>query len=63
MWSRWRSLSTCKEGISSLNPGYNRLVIVHAAARDIVVPIDKVDQFHANMERNGDPLVTGRRTH
>jgi peptidoglycan lytic transglycosylase D len=41
-----------------LNPGYNRPVIIQAAARHIVLPIDKVDEFHANLERNGDPLVT-----
>ena len=46
------------EEFRSLNPGYNRPVIIQAAARHIVVPIDKVDQFHANLERNGDPLVT-----
>ena len=46
------------EEFRSLNPGYNRPVIIHAAERHIVVPIDKVDEFHANLERNGDPLVT-----
>ena len=38
--------------------GYNRPVIIQAVARHIVLPIDKVDEFHANLERNGDPLVT-----
>src|SRR4029078_3604622 len=42
----------------SLNPGYNRPVIIQAAARQIVLPIDKVDEFHANLESNDDPLVT-----
>src|SRR5690242_5227332 len=46
------------EEFRSLNPGYSRPVIIHAAERHIVVPIDKVDEFHANLERNGDPLVT-----
>jgi membrane-bound lytic murein transglycosylase D len=46
------------EEFRSLNPGYHRPVIIHAAARHIVVPIDKVDEFYANLERNGDPLVT-----
>jgi len=46
------------EEFRSLNPGYNRPVIIQAAARHIVVPIDNVDEFHANLERNGDPLVT-----
>lgn len=42
----------------SLNPGYNRPVIIQAAARQIVLPIDKVDEFHANLESNDEPLVT-----
>ena len=46
------------EEFRSLNPGYNRPVIIQTTARHIVVPIDKVDEFHANLERNGDPLVT-----
>jgi membrane-bound lytic murein transglycosylase D len=46
------------EEFRSLNAGYNRPVIIQAAARQIVLPIDKVDQFHANLENNGDPLVT-----
>jgi len=46
------------EEFRSLNPGYNRPVIIQAAARQIVLPIDKVDEFHANLESNGDPLVT-----
>jgi membrane-bound lytic murein transglycosylase D len=46
------------EEFRSLNPGYTRPVIIQAAARHIVVPIDKIDEFNANLERNGDPLVT-----
>jgi membrane-bound lytic murein transglycosylase D len=46
------------EEFRSLNPGYNRPVIIQAAARQIVLPIDKVDEFHANLENNDDPLVT-----
>src|SRR3954470_21619814 len=46
------------EEFRSLNPGYNRPVIIQAAAREIVLPIDKVDEFHANLESNDDPLVT-----
>ena len=46
------------EEFRSLNPGYNRPVIIQAAARQIVLPIDKVDEFHANLESNDDPLVT-----
>ena len=41
-----------------LNAGYNRPVIIQAAARRIVLPIDKLDQFHVNLENNGEPLVT-----
>ncbi|MEO8628127.1 MAG: transglycosylase SLT domain-containing protein [Betaproteobacteria bacterium] len=46
------------EEFRSLNPGFNRPVIIQAAARQIVLPIDKVDGFHANLESNEDPLVT-----
>lgn len=46
------------EEFRSLNPGYNRPVIIQAAARQIVLPIDKVDEFHNNLENNDDPLVT-----
>jgi membrane-bound lytic murein transglycosylase D len=46
------------EEFRSLNPGYNRPVIIQAAARQIVLPIDKVDEFQNNLENNDDPLVT-----
>ena len=46
------------EDFRSLNPGYNRPVIIQAAARQIVLPIDKVDEFQANLESNQDPLVS-----
>jgi membrane-bound lytic murein transglycosylase D len=46
------------EEFRSLNPGYNRPVMIKAAARQILLPIDKVDEFHANLESNDGPLVT-----
>jgi membrane-bound lytic murein transglycosylase D len=46
------------EEFRSLNPGYNRPVIIKANARQILLPIDKVDEFQANLESNADPLVT-----
>jgi membrane-bound lytic murein transglycosylase D len=42
----------------SLNPGYSRPVMIKAAARRILLPVDKVDEFHANLESNDGPLVT-----
>jgi membrane-bound lytic murein transglycosylase D len=46
------------EEFRSLNPAYSRPVIIHAAARQILLPIDKVDEFNANLEQNAEPLVT-----
>jgi len=46
------------EEFRSLNPGYNRPVIIKAAARQILLPVDKVDEFQANLESNADPLVS-----
>ncbi|HTS55389.1 MAG TPA: LysM peptidoglycan-binding domain-containing protein [Burkholderiales bacterium] len=46
------------EEFRSLNPAYSRPVIIHANARQILLPIDKVDEFHANLEQNAEPLVT-----
>jgi membrane-bound lytic murein transglycosylase D len=46
------------EEFRSLNPAYSRPVIIRAATRQILLPIDKVDEFHANLEQNGEPLVT-----
>ena len=46
------------EEFRSLNPAYSRPVIIRANTRQILLPIDKVDEFHANLEQNGEPLVT-----
>jgi membrane-bound lytic murein transglycosylase D len=46
------------EEFRSLNPAYNRPVIIHATARQILLPVDKVDEFNANLEQNSEPLVT-----
>ena len=46
------------EEFRSLNPAYNRPVIIHATARQILLPVDKVDEFNTNLEQNSDPLVT-----
>jgi len=46
------------EEFRSLNPAYNRPVIIHATARQILLPVDKVDEFNSNLEQNSDPLVT-----
>ena len=46
------------EEFRSLNPAYSRPVIIQAAARQILLPIDKVDEFEANLQNNADPLVT-----
>ena len=42
----------------SLNPGYNRAVMLHGAVHQIVLPVENVDQFRANLASNSDPLVT-----
>lgn len=41
-----------------LNPGHQRPVITPVANRQVLVPIDKVDIFQANLESNDQPLVT-----
>ena len=46
------------EEFRSLNPGCNRPVLIQAAVHEIVLPIDKVEQFHANLENNAEPLVS-----
>jgi membrane-bound lytic murein transglycosylase D len=42
------------EEFRSLNPAYNRPVIIHATARQLL-PVDKVDGFNANLEQNSEP--------
>ena len=41
-----------------LNPGHNRAVITPIANRQVLVPVDKVDLFNANLQSNDQPLVT-----
>ncbi|MCW5622466.1 MAG: transglycosylase SLT domain-containing protein [Burkholderiales bacterium] len=40
-----------------LNPGHNRPVIT-VANRQLLLPVDKVDIFNANLQSNDQPLVT-----
>jgi len=47
-----------EEEFRYLNPGHQRPVITPVANRQLLVPADKVDQFHANLESNDQPLVT-----
>jgi len=42
----------------SLNPAYNRPVLMPEDSRPVVVPTEKVDQFATNLLRNDGPLVT-----
>ncbi len=44
----------------SLNPAYNRQVVIPGGDRALLVPVDKADQFEANLESNRGPLVTWR---
>lgn len=42
----------------TLNPAHSRPVIVPTAARQLLLPADKVDVFHENLENFDRPLVT-----
>ena len=42
----------------SLNPAYNRPVLMPEDSRPVLVPADKVDQFATGLLRNDGPLVT-----
>jgi membrane-bound lytic murein transglycosylase D len=42
----------------SLNPAYNRPVLMPEDSRPVLVPADKLDQFATNLLRNQEPLVT-----
>jgi len=44
----------------SLNPAYNRPVVMPEDSRPVLVPTEKVDQFAANLMTNREPLVTWR---
>jgi membrane-bound lytic murein transglycosylase D len=46
------------EEFRSLNPGHRGPVIIQAAARNILLPVDRVNLFQANLERNEEPLLT-----
>ena len=46
------------EEFRSLNPGHTRPVITPVANRELLVPVDKAELFHANLESNDQPLVT-----
>ena len=41
-----------------LNPAHSRPVIVSAAGKQLLVPADKAELFHANLENFEQPLVT-----
>ena len=47
-----------EEEFRFLNPGHQRPVITPVANRQLLVPYDKVEEFHANLESNDQPLVT-----
>ena len=42
----------------SLNPAYNRPVVMPDGDRQLLVPVERADEFEANLESNRDPLVT-----
>jgi membrane-bound lytic murein transglycosylase D len=46
------------EQFRSLNPGYRGPVIIQTVTRNILLPVDRMDLFQANLERNGEPLLT-----
>jgi membrane-bound lytic murein transglycosylase D len=46
------------EEFRNLNPGHTRPVITPVANRELLVPVDKAELFHANLENNAQPLVT-----
>jgi peptidoglycan lytic transglycosylase D len=46
------------EEFSALNPEYNRPVILQDDTNILLLPVDKVETFRANLENYNDPLVT-----
>ena len=46
------------EEFRNLNPGHQRPVITPMANRELLVPVDKAELFHSNLESNAQPLVT-----
>lgn len=48
------------EEFLALNPGHNRPVILHDQAEVLLLPVDKVAVFRANLENNDQRLVSWR---
>ncbi|GAB4128289.1 MAG: transglycosylase SLT domain-containing protein [Sideroxydans sp.] len=48
------------EEFTALNPALNRPVILQDLAPTVLLPVDKVEVFRANLERNDQRLVTWR---
>ncbi|NCN89441.1 MAG: transglycosylase SLT domain-containing protein [Gallionella sp.] len=48
------------EEFLSLNPGHNRPVILQNQAEVLLLPVDKVEVFRANLEKSDQRLVTWR---
>ncbi|MDP2759875.1 MAG: transglycosylase SLT domain-containing protein [Sideroxyarcus sp.] len=48
------------EEFLALNPGHNRPVILHDQADVLLLPVDKVEIFRSNMEKNDQRLVSWR---
>jgi membrane-bound lytic murein transglycosylase D len=46
------------EQFRSLNPGYRGPVIIQTATRNILLPVDRMDLFQTNLDRNVEPLLT-----
>lgn len=42
----------------ALNPAYNRPVVSATSPRTLLLPVNKVDEFNANLENNSRPLVS-----
>jgi membrane-bound lytic murein transglycosylase D len=51
------------EDFVNLNPGFSRPVIRSAVASRIVLPADKVDLFHDNLEKLGDEQLVSWKTY
>ncbi len=46
------------EEFNALNPGHNRPVMLEETATVLLLPIDKIEKFQANLENNEQPLVS-----
>jgi membrane-bound lytic murein transglycosylase D len=46
------------EEFRSLNPAHTRPVITPVVSQELLVPVDKAELFHANLESNDEPLVS-----